>query len=106
MNQNKKEGSGMHRDEIIQTLQEYKIKHAGTYGVVSMGVFGSIAKGTDTEESDIDICIESETPNPFHIAHIKMDLEELFAKKVDIVRMRQSMNPFLRKRIESEVIYV
>lgn len=96
----------MHRDEIINTLKEYKMKHASKYGVVSLGVFGSIAKGTDKAESDIDICIESETPNPFHIVHIKMDLEELFAKKVDIVRMRKSMNPFLRQRIESEAIYV
>lgn len=96
----------MQRDKVLQELKKYKIKNAGKYGVVSMGVFGSVVRGTDKEGSDIDVCIESETPNPFNIVHIKMDLEEMFHRKVDIVRMRSTMNPYLKKRIEDEVIYV
>ena len=37
---------------------------------------------------------------------IKQDLEEVFKRHVDIVRYRDKMNPFLRKRIEKEAVYV
>ena len=34
------------------------------------------------------------------------DLEENFQRHVDIVRYRDKMNPFLKKRIENEAVYV
>jgi predicted nucleotidyltransferase len=37
---------------------------------------------------------------------IKQDIEEKFGRHVDIVRYRETMNPFLKKRIDSEAVYV
>ena len=42
----------------------------------------------------------------FSLVHIKEDIEGLTGKQVDIVRMREKMNPFLKERIEKEGRYV
>ncbi|MCC6324301.1 MAG: nucleotidyltransferase, partial [Candidatus Brocadia sp.] len=42
---------------------------------------------------------------PFAIVHIKEEIESRIRKHVDIVRIREKMNPFLRERIEKEGIY-
>ncbi len=96
----------MNKEDILRKLKQYKLKNAQKYGLVSVAIFGSVARDTSGENSDIDICVESQTPTPLNIVHMKTDLEDIFSKKVDIVRMRNSMNPFLKKRIESEAIYV
>jgi len=54
----------------------------------------------------VDICIKTKTPNPFALVHIKEEIEEMVRKHVDIVRVRDKMNPFLRERIEKEGRYV
>ena len=40
------------------------------------------------------------------MVHIKEELESSLFSKVDIVRLRSKMNPFLRNRIDKEAIYV
>ena len=58
------------------------------------------------EESDIDIVVEIEKPDLFHLIGIKQTIEEVLGTKVDIVRLRDNMNHVLRSRIERDVIYV
>ena len=71
-----------------------------------MGIFGSVARGEQTEDSDVDVCLETSNPNIFALVHIKEDLQNLFGCPVDIVRMREKMDALLRNRIEKEGIYV
>jgi uncharacterized protein len=92
--------------EILAKLNEYKKQQQREYMIMKIGVFGSVAKGTSGEKSDIDIVVEQREPDLFLLGCIKTDLEEEFGKKVDIVRFRKEMNPFLKSRIEQEVIYV
>jgi len=96
----------MNREEILSQLRHYKNQHAKKYGILRLGVFGSVARSQASEASDIDICIETDIPNPFNIVRIKEDLEHLFHSHVDIVRTRESMNPYLKERIIKEGIYV
>jgi predicted nucleotidyltransferase len=39
------------------------------------------------------------------MVHIKEELQELFGKPVDIVRLRNNMNPMLLKQIKRDGIY-
>jgi uncharacterized protein len=96
----------MNREEILALLQKFKHDYAEQYGILEIGVFGSTARNELREGSDLDICIKTRTPNPFMIVHIKETIEELVHKPVDIVRVRDNMNPFLKKRIEKEALYV
>lgn len=96
----------MQRDEILDILGKYKKDHAEKYGILELGIFGSTARNEAGVESDVDICIITASPNPFILVHIKEDIEGLIRKRVDIVRVRDKMNPYLRKRIEKESQYV
>ena len=96
----------MGREAILAILNEYKKAYATQYGILEIGIFGSVARNEATDDSDVDICIKTITPDPFALVHIKEDLETRVHKHFDIVRMREKMNPFLKSRIEKEALYV
>ena len=96
----------MQRDYILDLLAQYKKNNYAKYGIQSIGIFGSVARDEVNEVSDVDICIETQTPDMFMLVHIKEELQNIFHKSVDIVRLRERMNPYLKKRIEKEAIYV
>ena len=96
----------MNRDEILRILREFKRDYAAQYGIFELGVFGSVARGTAGEQSDVDVCVKTQTPDLFLLVHIREELEERIGKHVDIVRLREQMNPFLKSRIEKEGVYV
>ena len=96
----------MKRDAILAILRDFKQNFAEKYGILEIGIFGSFARNDAREDSDVDVCIKTKTPNPFVIVHIKEEIENLVRKHVDIVRVRDKMNPFLKERIEKEGVYV
>ncbi len=96
----------MTRDDILAILHEFKRDYAEKYGIIEIGVFGSFARDEAGEASDVDICVKTKTPNPFTLVHIKEDIERRIQKHVDIIRVREKMNPFLKERIEKEGLYV
>ena len=96
----------MERDEIIQTLRGFVEINRDKYEIIRIGVFGSAARDNMNEQSDIDVVVELGKPDLFYLVGIKQDLEEKFQKPVDIVRYRDRMNAFLKKRIDKEAVYV
>ena len=92
--------------EYIELLKEFKNKEAGHYAISRIGIFGSVARGEQTEESDVDVYVECPPMGLFRLGSLKNTLEQLFGCRVDIVRLRDHMNAFLRERIEKEGIYV
>ena len=51
--------------------------HAKFYGITRMGIWGSVARGEHSEDSDVDICFEAPAPNLFTLARIIYELESL-----------------------------
>ncbi|MBI5483606.1 MAG: nucleotidyltransferase domain-containing protein [Deltaproteobacteria bacterium] len=96
----------MSQQEILSVLSDYKKTCAEKYGILELGVFGSVARNEATALSDVDICIKMKTPDAFALVHIKEDIEKLMQKHVDIVRIREKMNPFLKNKLEKEALYV
>lgn len=96
----------MRREYILTLLRNYKQAYANQYGILELGVFGSVARNEATEESDVDICINTITPDAFMLVHVREDLEKLVQRHVDIVRVRENMSPFLKSRLEKEALYV
>ncbi|MCL1933472.1 MAG: nucleotidyltransferase family protein [Candidatus Azobacteroides sp.] len=93
-------------ETYLNLLRKNKHTYADKYGVTRIGIFGSVARGEQTENSDIDICIEAPPMGLFAFSGLSLSLEELLGVSVDIVRMHKNMNPRFRKQIEKEVIYV
>jgi hypothetical protein len=94
------------RDDLISALRAIKQEWHDSLGIEEMGVFGSFARGNATEESDLDVYVRTRSPNPYLLVHLKEAIEGRVHRKVDIVRLRERMNPLLRKRIEQEGIDV
>ena len=96
----------MERSELILILKQYKKNYQEKYRFNKIGIFGSAARDAAGAESDIDIVIEQREPDLFLLGSIKTDLEIQLNSKIDIVRIREGMNAFLKDRIEREAIYV
>ena len=96
----------MKRDEVLQILAEFQERRQGKFGIVRLGVFGSIARDRATEASDVDVVVELEKADLLALIGVKQELEELLRVPTDVVRYREKMNPYLKERIEQEAIYV
>ena len=46
--------------EYVLLLKEYKQKRGILYGISRIGIFGSVARGEQTEDSDVDVCVDLE----------------------------------------------
>lgn len=92
--------------EYLQLLKEYKQTRGLLYGISRIGIFGSVARGEQTEDSDVDVCVDLAVPNMFSLVHIKEELRQLFGCEVDVVRIRQNMDALLKRDIMKEGIYV
>lgn len=93
-------------EEALARLRLFKEARQAEYDLVSLGIFGSFARGQADEESDVDVVFETRAPNLLHTVRMKRELEELLLRRVDIVRLRERMNPRLRQRILREARYV
>jgi len=72
------------------------------YGVKKAALFGSVIRGEDTDKSDIDLLIEFEGEKSLlDLVGLKLDLEELVGKKVDVITYK-SIHPLLREKILSK----
>ena len=89
--------------EYITLLRKYMAENASKYGIMRMGIFGSVARDEQTVESDV--YVELQTPSMFSLVHIKEELQYLFGCAVDIVRLREDMDGILRLNIMEEGIY-
>ena len=69
------------------------------YGITSLSLFGSTVRGEQTEQSDIDLFVETQTANPFLLQDAKEFLEKEMGTSVDIIRNHEYLNQRLRKRI-------
>ena len=92
-------------NDYITILRKYLSTKADAYGITKIGIFGSVARNEQTEDSDVDVCVEMKKPDLFTMVHIKEELQELFGKPVDIVRLRKNMNPMHLKQIKRDGIY-
>ena len=95
----------MRRDEALEILRNQKPILQERFGVSRVGIFGSVARDEAKDDSDVDIVVDM-TPDLFLMVHVKELLEEAFHSPVDVIRYREQMNPFLKKRIDREAVYV
>jgi predicted nucleotidyltransferase len=92
--------------EIIELLRQRKQDMVERFGVIEIGIFGSMTRGEAHLSSDVDIVVKTKLPDLFMLVHLKEELEKLLNADVDLVRYWQRMNPYLRRRIDREARYV
>ena len=87
-------------------MRDYKARSAEKYGIETLGLFGSVARGEQNEKSDIDVCIRLKKPDFFVRMAIKEELEHLFHTEIDLVPIFETMRTLLRNNIKQDAIYV
>lgn len=45
-------------NDYITILRKYLSTKADAYGITKIGIFGSVARNEQTEDSDVDVCVE------------------------------------------------
>ena len=96
----------MDRIVIMARLHDAAPALCGKYGVKLPQVFGSVARGDNQDDSDVDIFTEFEGRPTFdNDMGLNCDLEELLGTRVDLLTPR-SLTPALREVIEREAIRV
>ena len=72
------------------------------FRVVALYVFGSVARGEERDDSDVDVLVEFEDPASFaQFMDLKALLEDTLGMRVDLVT-RAALRPELKARIEAE----
>ena len=92
-------------EEYLEVLRAYKALKAIQYVILRIGILGSVSRGEQTPQIDVDIFFELKKTSLFILVHIKDELQELLGCNVDIVRLRQNMDTILRDSITQEGIY-
>jgi predicted nucleotidyltransferase len=91
--------------DIMTMLKEELPNLRGEYGVDTLAVFGSYARGEQNEDSDIDILVEFvETVDFFEFMRLEFHLTDLLAIKVDLVTP-DALRPIMRDDILESAVY-
>jgi len=93
----------MTREEILRKLEENRETIKG-FGVRRLGIFGSYARGEQTEASDMDFVVDLEPATFDNYFDLKFFLEDLFACKVDLV-IEDTIKQRIRSTILEETVY-
>ena len=93
--------------QLLAEKREEILKLAAKHGAFNVRIFGSVARGEETEESDIDFLIDYDLSriSPWFPVGLIEDLEKLLNRKVDIVTTK-SLHYFLRAKIIKEAVYL
>lgn len=100
------EDAAMDRRAILDRLSAPAPGLKVKYGVESLAVFGSTARGDDLEGSDVDVLVTFKGKAAFgNSMGPKLDLEDLFGGRVDL-GTPNTLRPATRARVEKEAIDV
>lgn len=91
--------------DIIFKLKELKPTLYKDYAVREIGLFGSFADGSYSEDSDIDILVELEKPIGWKFFSLELYLEQIFNRKIDLVT-KNALKEQIKDSILKQVNYV
>jgi hypothetical protein len=96
----------MKKKEIIEKLDQKMPLLREKYRVESLGLFGSVLRGEDSKESDIDIVVEFSKPvGFFDFIRLENFLTDLLGRKVDLVTKKALKEP-IKEDVLKETSYV
>ncbi|HZV63708.1 MAG TPA: nucleotidyltransferase family protein [Telluria sp.] len=96
----------MDRDTVLELLAAHKDELAARYGVVSLALFGSTARNTAHDSSDVDVLIGFDGPATSNrYFGVQFYLEDLLCRPVDLVTTK-ALRPEFRQQVEAEALHV
>ena len=89
------------KKNIINKIKENR-KKISEKGVIKIGLFGSFLKNKSTKKSDVDIIVKFDNVNFDKYIELKMLLEKIFRREVDLVieeDLREELS-YIKKEVE------
>ena len=89
--------------QILDEKREKILQLATKHGAFNVRIFGSVARGEETENSDIDFLIDYDLNkiNPWFPGGLLIDLEDLLGCQIDIVT-EKGLSKFIRDQVLKE----
>lgn len=86
------EALARHRDEVLSIISKYPVSNPR--------IFGSVARGEDTETSDLDILVEhGGRASTFDLAGLELELEALLRARVDVRTLEDFSHEVARRAV-------
>lgn len=91
----------MNRQTALKLLTEHKPRLASQFGVTGLALFGSTARDSATDHSDVDVLVAFDGPaTSARYFGVQFYLEDLLACRVDLVTekaLRAEFRPFVER---------
>jgi predicted nucleotidyltransferase len=96
----------MQCEEALRILREHAGELKQTFGISTLALFGSVARGEAGAESDVDVLVEFIGEPTFSgYMDLKLRLETIFGRRVDLVT-RSGLRPRARPYVEQDLVHV
>lgn len=79
------------REQYIFLIHKFLAEYGAEYSITRIGIFGSVARGEHSTESDIDVLVETPVLSLLSLIGIKHKLGEIFDTQVDVIRKTEYM---------------
>ena len=90
--------------QVVFDNRKQILKVASEHGATHVRVFGSVARGEDSIDSDVDLLVDTASKtSAWFPAGLILDLESLLGRHVDVVTER-GLNPYIRAQVLREAI--
>ncbi len=88
--------------QILQERRADILRIAAHYGAFNVRVFGSVARGEDSVDSDVDFLVDMQSDRSlFDVGGLLLDLQNLLGRKVDVVT-EKALHWYIRDRVLAE----
>ena len=94
----------MNPDHRIRERRDEILRVATRHGAGNVMLFGSVARGENTSESDVDFLVDvTGDTTPWFPGSLVADLEQLLGQRVQVV-IRRSLSQLIRDAVLREAI--
>jgi hypothetical protein len=94
----------MNLQSLIEKYKDAILKAALRHGARDVRIFGSVARGDEIEQSDVDVLVNMEPGRSlFDMGGLLMELEQILGCKVDLVT-EKGLKPRIRDRVLREAV--
>lgn len=93
----------MIKKDYIQMLRDVLPELQRDYGVTGLAVFGSVARGDNDQDSDIDLLVDM-PPRLFLMSGLRLYLESLLHVSVDLIRRHSHLSTRFLNQISRDAI--
>ena len=95
----------MTKEDILKILHQHLPYMKEMYGLQSIALFGSFAKGQATNSSDIDLLVELEKPFAKNYFGLLVFLEQKLANPIGLLRKGEHVDTKFFSSIKDDLIY-